>query len=50
MRKTRADPVYCCRSMVEAVAGPRGRNFSQGRVGGILQQLGYSEKEVVKLS
>lgn len=36
-------------SMVEAVAGPRGRNFSQGRVGGILQQLGYTEKEVVKL-
>ncbi|GAA5867904.1 hypothetical protein JCM3774_004716 [Rhodotorula dairenensis] len=36
--------------MVEAVAGPRGRNFSQGRVGGILQQLGYTEKEVVKLS
>ncbi|GAA5955359.1 hypothetical protein JCM8115_001925 [Rhodotorula mucilaginosa] len=35
--------------MVEAVAGPRGRNFSQGRVGGILQQLGYTEKEVVKL-
>ncbi|GAA5981392.1 hypothetical protein JCM10908_004092 [Rhodotorula pacifica] len=35
--------------MVEAVAGPRGRNFSQGRVGGILQQLGYTEKEVVEL-
>lgn len=35
--------------MIEAVAGPRGRNFSQGRVGGILQQLGYSDGEVFKL-
>ncbi|GAA5837241.1 hypothetical protein JCM9279_005628 [Rhodotorula babjevae] len=35
--------------MVNAVAGPRGRNFSSGPVGGILRELGYSEKEVVKL-
>ncbi|GAA6043239.1 hypothetical protein JCM8097_008477 [Rhodosporidiobolus ruineniae] len=35
--------------MVEAVAGPRGRNFSQGPVGGILRELGYTDKEVVKL-
>ncbi|BGP04441.1 Phenylalanyl-tRNA synthetase, beta subunit, cytoplasmic [Rhodotorula toruloides] len=35
--------------MVEAVAGPRGRNFSQGRVGGVLKELGFTEREVVKL-
>ncbi|GAA6013289.1 hypothetical protein JCM11491_006343 [Sporobolomyces phaffii] len=35
--------------MINAVAGPRGRNFSQGKVGGILRELGYSEHEVVKL-
>ncbi|GAA5934580.1 hypothetical protein JCM10213_002018 [Rhodosporidiobolus nylandii] len=35
--------------MLNAVAGPRGRNFSQGPVGGILQELGYTSKEVVKL-
>ncbi|GAA5922924.1 cytochrome b5 reductase family protein [Sporobolomyces koalae] len=35
--------------MINALAGPRGRNFSQGRVGGILKELGYSEHEVVKL-
>ncbi|GAA5898103.1 hypothetical protein JCM8208_000155 [Rhodotorula glutinis] len=35
--------------MVNAVAGPRGRNFSSGPVGGILRELGYSDKEVVKL-
>ena len=37
------------RSMVNAVAGPRGRNFSPGPVGGILRELGYSDREVVKL-
>ncbi|GAA6002697.1 hypothetical protein JCM10207_007632 [Rhodosporidiobolus poonsookiae] len=35
--------------MVNAVAGPRGRNFSQGPVGGMLKELGYKEGEVVKL-
>ncbi|GAA5950424.1 hypothetical protein JCM3765_004540 [Sporobolomyces pararoseus] len=35
--------------MIETVAGPRGRNFSQGPVGGILKQLGYTEDQVVKL-
>jgi len=35
--------------MINAVAGPRARNFSQGPVGGILKELGYTDKEVVKL-
>ncbi|GAA5925175.1 hypothetical protein JCM3775_006387 [Rhodotorula graminis] len=35
--------------MVNAVAGPRGRNFSSGPVGGVLRELGYRDKEVVKL-
>lgn len=35
--------------MINAIAGPRGRNFSQGPVGGYLKELGYAEKEVVKL-
>ncbi|GAA6063917.1 hypothetical protein JCM10212_003535 [Sporobolomyces blumeae] len=35
--------------MVQAVAGPRGRNFSQGPVGGMLRELGYTDKDVVKL-
>ncbi|GAA5898993.1 cytochrome b5 reductase family protein [Sporobolomyces salmoneus] len=35
--------------MIEAIAGPRGRNFSQGKVGGVLGELGYGENEVVKL-
>ncbi|KAK4055153.1 hypothetical protein OIV83_000433 [Microbotryomycetes sp. JL201] len=35
--------------MVEAVAGPRARDLSQGPVGGMLRQLGYSDDQVVKL-
>ncbi|KAJ7591334.1 ferredoxin reductase-like C-terminal NADP-linked domain-containing protein, partial [Mycena floridula] len=35
--------------MIAAIAGPYGRNFSQGPVGGILQELGYSTKNVYKL-
>ncbi|GAA5997244.1 cytochrome b5 reductase family protein [Rhodotorula paludigena] len=35
--------------MINVVAGPRGRNFSQGPVGGILKELGYTEREVLKL-
>ncbi|KAM0793535.1 hypothetical protein ACM66B_000973 [Microbotryomycetes sp. NB124-2] len=35
--------------MVEAVAGPRARDLSQGPVGGMLLQLGYTNDEVVKL-
>ncbi|GAA5977325.1 hypothetical protein JCM5350_002429 [Sporobolomyces pararoseus] len=35
--------------MIETVAGSRGRNFSQGPVGGILKQLGYTKDQVVKL-
>lgn len=37
------------RRMVNAVAGPRARDLSQGAVGGMLGQLGYSQSEVVKL-
>ncbi|GAA5918414.1 hypothetical protein JCM1841_003951 [Sporobolomyces salmonicolor] len=35
--------------MINVVAGPRGRNFSQGPIGGILKELGYTEREVLKL-
>jgi cytochrome-b5 reductase len=35
--------------MVNAIAGPYGRNFSQGDVGGILGDMGYSSHEVYKL-
>lgn len=36
-------------SMVAAIAGPFGRNFSQGEIGGILGKLGYDGKTVWKL-
>ncbi|KAF9783021.1 ferredoxin reductase-like C-terminal NADP-linked domain-containing protein [Thelephora terrestris] len=35
--------------MISAVAGPRGRNYSQGPVGGILGQLGFGSEQVRKL-
>ncbi|KAK4701549.1 cytochrome-b5 reductase, partial [Phenoliferia sp. Uapishka_3] len=35
--------------MVAHVAGPRARNLSQGPVGGILGELGYTSQEVIKL-
>ncbi|KAJ7179378.1 hypothetical protein C8R46DRAFT_1073579 [Mycena filopes] len=35
--------------MVAAIAGPYGRNFSQGDVGGVLAELGYTSSEVHKL-
>ncbi|KAF8211421.1 hypothetical protein K438DRAFT_1709627 [Mycena galopus ATCC 62051] len=35
--------------MISAIAGPYGRNFSQGPVGGILGELGYTSTEVRKL-
>ena len=35
--------------MVTAIAGPYGRNFSQGEVGGALKELGYSSSQVRKL-
>ncbi|KAF7353036.1 NADH-cytochrome B5 reductase [Mycena venus] len=35
--------------MINAIAGPYGRNFSQGPVGGVLGELGYSSNEVRKL-
>ncbi|EEB89403.1 hypothetical protein MPER_12502 [Moniliophthora perniciosa FA553] len=34
--------------MVGAIAGPYGRNFSQGRVGGALAELGCSSEQVYK--
>ncbi|THV05478.1 ferredoxin reductase-like protein [Dendrothele bispora CBS 962.96] len=35
--------------MIGAIAGPYGRNFSQGAVGGVLAELGYTSNEVHKL-
>ncbi|KAJ7937307.1 hypothetical protein B0H13DRAFT_1945264 [Mycena leptocephala] len=35
--------------MINAIAGPYGRNFSQGKVGGVLGELGYTPSEVRKL-
>ena len=35
--------------MINAISGPYGRNFSQGPVGGVLGEMGYSSKEVWKL-
>ncbi|KAG2077655.1 ferredoxin reductase-like protein [Suillus decipiens] len=35
--------------MVEAIAGPYGRNYSQGPVGGVLRSLGYKSRQVWKL-
>ncbi|KAG2158902.1 ferredoxin reductase-like C-terminal NADP-linked domain-containing protein [Suillus bovinus] len=35
--------------MVESIAGPYGRNYSQGPVGGVLQSLGYESRQVWKL-
>ncbi|KAF5369943.1 hypothetical protein D9758_001297 [Tetrapyrgos nigripes] len=36
-------------SMIAAIAGPYGRNFSQGAVGGVLAELGYTSGQVYKL-
>ncbi|KAG0705428.1 hypothetical protein DFH29DRAFT_277182 [Suillus ampliporus] len=35
--------------MVEAIAGPYGRNYSQGPIGGVLRTLGYKSHQVWKL-
>ncbi|KAJ7781521.1 hypothetical protein B0H16DRAFT_1498676 [Mycena metata] len=35
--------------MITAIAGPYGRNFSQGEIGGVLGELGYTSSEVYKL-
>ncbi|TRM68315.1 hypothetical protein BD626DRAFT_545452 [Schizophyllum amplum] len=35
--------------MIGALAGPYGRNFSQGPVGGVLKELGYDSTQVYKL-
>ncbi|KAH7930035.1 riboflavin synthase domain-like protein [Leucogyrophana mollusca] len=40
---------YDCPRMINAIAGPYGRNFSQGEVGGILGEMGYRSHQVRKL-
>jgi cytochrome-b5 reductase len=35
--------------MVNAIAGPYGRSYSQGKVGGILGELGLQSHQVWKL-
>ena len=35
--------------MISVVAGPWGRNYSQGSVGGVLGQLGFGSNQVRKL-
>jgi len=35
--------------MVAAIAGPYGRNHSQGKVGGVLAELGFKAGQVWKL-
>lgn len=35
--------------MISAIAGPFGRNFSQGEVGGVLAAMGYEREQVWKL-
>jgi cytochrome-b5 reductase len=35
--------------MITAIAGPYGRNYSQGPIGGILQEMGYTSANVHKL-
>jgi cytochrome-b5 reductase len=35
--------------MVAAIAGPYGRNYSQGKVGGVLSELGFKAGQVWKL-
>jgi hypothetical protein len=37
-----------CR-MIDAISGPYGRNYSQGIVGGVLGEMGYTSNEVWKL-
>lgn len=46
---TAVDDCYAARRMVNAIAGPRARDLSQGPIGGILGELGYGKGEVVKL-
>ncbi|KAF9464441.1 hypothetical protein BDZ94DRAFT_1256453, partial [Collybia nuda] len=36
-------------SMINAISGPYGRNFSQGSVGGVLGEMGFTSKEVWKM-
>ena len=35
--------------MITAIAGPYGPNYSQGRVGGVLEEKGYTSSQVYKL-
>ena len=44
-----ADTHYIYRRMILSVAGPYGRNYSQGAVGGALAELGFKAGEVYKL-
>lgn len=43
-----ADQISITR-MVAAIAGPYGRNYSQGKVGGVLAELGFKAGQVWKL-
>jgi cytochrome-b5 reductase len=42
-------PLVFSFSMINAIVGPFGRGLTQGTVGGILGQMGYSSSEVRKL-
>lgn len=42
-------PMICLPRMIAAIAGPFGRNYSQGAVGGILGELGMKKEQVWKL-
>ena len=51
-----SDPAYQIRtthlpriSMINAIAGPYGRNYSQGPIGGVLGTLGCRQDQVWKL-
>lgn len=35
--------------MINAVSGPYGRNFSQGPIGGVLADMGFTANQVWKL-
>lgn len=40
---------FPCISMINAIAGPYGRNYSQGTIGGVLGTLGCRQDQVWKL-
>lgn len=39
---------YTLNRMITAIAGPYGRNYSQGAVGGVLAELGFKPGQVWK--